>query len=386
MIPSVARGPAGTVPLVRPNTGLVSRILAVKNYTAKRGGLAVNKSRPTKARPIPARSATSTRIDSQSGKLLRLRRLLQRLGSRRSITPPGPGDDHSIMQIWLQNYDKPQLQSIEGGWTVDKNLNGDTIAHVFTYYTTNGYTQDGNDLGGYNRMFAGWVQYSASIFPGIRINGAQHAGRNAARYRHQVPALSGQRWIAVQRQLDGLLPRQPFQRRIVNDAEWFGFGGEVYSSLAIPRRPKIRWAAAGRPPDGWTQAAFARNLRNQSDTTARWSTTTARRKPTRQTEAPNPYTSDAHEQRQHLGKLRLRRRSHAMTARVLAGGAGHASGSSNVAHALVHAASRLLSTLVRPVSGEHLRSCNNNEEWTVSENGWNPPASIAAAYRRRDFG
>ena len=55
--------------------------------------------------------------------------------------PAAPGDDHSIMQTWLQNYDKPQLQSIEGGWTVDKNLNGDTVAHVFSYYTTNGYTK-----------------------------------------------------------------------------------------------------------------------------------------------------------------------------------------------------------------------------------------------------
>jgi Neprosin len=27
--------------------------------------------------------------------------------------------------------------SIEGGWTVDELLNGDTNPHVFTYYTNN---------------------------------------------------------------------------------------------------------------------------------------------------------------------------------------------------------------------------------------------------------
>jgi Neprosin len=56
----------------------------------------------------------------------------------------------TIMQTWVQNYDNPQLQSLEAGWTVDQSLNGDWLPHLFTYYTTNDYSQDGDFLGGYN--------------------------------------------------------------------------------------------------------------------------------------------------------------------------------------------------------------------------------------------
>src|SRR5262249_6892450 len=74
--------------------------------------------------------------------------------------------DHSLMQCGLQNYDNPQRQSLEGGWTVDQSLNGDWQPHLFVYYTTNGYTQDSDNLGGYNQDVDGWVQYSSVIYPG----------------------------------------------------------------------------------------------------------------------------------------------------------------------------------------------------------------------------
>ena len=53
--------------------------------------------------------------------------------------------------------------------------NGDLSPHVFTYYTTNNYAKDGNNLGGYNRQHKGWVQYSGpattgrTLYPGIAI-------------------------------------------------------------------------------------------------------------------------------------------------------------------------------------------------------------------------
>ena len=48
--------------------------------------------------------------------------------------------------------------SSEAGLTVDKNLNGDLSNHIFTFYTTNDYTEEGDNLGGYNRLQKGWVQ------------------------------------------------------------------------------------------------------------------------------------------------------------------------------------------------------------------------------------
>ncbi|MGA3341807.1 MAG: neprosin family prolyl endopeptidase [Methylocella sp.] len=179
--------------------------------------------------------------------------------------PAGPGDDHSIMQTWLQNYDKPQLQSIEAGWTVDKNLNGDTIAHIFTYYTTNGYSADGNNLGGYNRLESGWKQYSASVFPGIRINGVSTPGGQQLDVSIKYQLYQGNWWFAVQGIWMGYYPASLFSGGIGNHAEWVGFGGEVYSSLENPSLTKDQMGSGRQAQDGWTHAAWQRNLRNQSE-------------------------------------------------------------------------------------------------------------------------
>lgn len=263
--PSVARGPAGTVPLVRPNTGLVSRILAVQNYTAKRGGVAVNKSRPNQSEADPSPFGYFHAMDSQSVKCYGCDGFFS-VWDPAINNPAGPGDDHSILQIWLQNYNK-QTQSIEMGWTVDRNLNGDAIAHVFTYYTTNGYAKDGNNLGGYNRIFTGWVQYSPTVFPGIRINGASTQGGTQLDISFKVQIYQGNVWIAVQGNWMGYYPGSLFGNAgIIGGADWFGCGGEVYSSLSNPSQTKDQMGSGRQAQDGWTKAAFVRNLRVQSDT------------------------------------------------------------------------------------------------------------------------
>ena len=55
---------------------------------------------------------------------------------------------------------------MEAGWQEFQDLTGDWVPHLFTYYTTNGYSDDGDNKGGYNRDVDGWVQYDDTIFPG----------------------------------------------------------------------------------------------------------------------------------------------------------------------------------------------------------------------------
>jgi hypothetical protein len=291
--PAAERGPEGTVPVLRPNFSGLERTVDLKHYLSKRGGLLVNKHRRNKHESDPSPFGYFHAIDGQNGTVYGCDGYLS-VWDPTINTPPGPGDDHSIMQIWLQNYDKPQLQSIEGGWTVDKNLNGDTAPHVFTYYTTNGYTQDGNDLGGYNRLVAGWVQYSASIFPGIRINGASTQGSAQLDIAIKFQLYQGNWWIAVQNQWMGYYPGSLFNGGVANDAEWLGFGGEIYSSLANPALTDDQMGSGRQAADGWTHAAFARNLRNQSDTNG----TMVNNNGTAETDTANggadPYTIQMH--------------------------------------------------------------------------------------------
>ncbi len=260
---SIPHGPSGTVPIVRPNSTLVSRILSTTNYT-KRGGVNVNRNRPNQSEADPNPFGYFHAMDSQNVTCFGCDGFFS-VWDPAINDPAGPGDDHSILQIWLQNYDK-QTQSIEMGWTVDRNLNGDTIAHVFTYYTTNGYAKDGNNLGGYNRIYSGWVQYSPTVFPGIRINGASTQGGTQLDISFKVQIYEGNVWIAVQNIWMGYYPGSLFGNAgIMKGAQWFGCGGEVYSSLANPSQTKDQMGSGRQAQDGWTHAAFVRNLRVQSN-------------------------------------------------------------------------------------------------------------------------
>jgi Neprosin len=263
--PAVDRGPAGTVPIVRPEISYLRRTLSLKDFGSKPGGLLVNKKRPNRKPTDPSPFGYFHDIDSQSTTLYGCDGFLS-VWDPVINDPPGPGDDHSLLQTWLQNYDKPLLQSIEAGWTVDTWLNGDTQPHLFVFYTTNGYNTQGNNLGGYNRMYSGWIQYSSKIMPGARINGTSKVGGEQFDISIKYQLYEGNWWFAVQGSWIGYYPASLFNGGLGNHAEWVGFGGEVYSSLADPALTKDQMGSGRQANDGWRYAAFLRNLRNQSNT------------------------------------------------------------------------------------------------------------------------
>jgi hypothetical protein len=274
--PKVERGPAGTVPLVRPDLSRLTRTIALKDYMTKKGGLLVNKGRRNRKPTDPNPAGYFHNIDGQNGVFFGWDGFLN-VWDPAINNPDGAGDDHSILQVWLQNSSAPQLQSLEGGWTVDHSLNGDTQPHIFTYYTTNGYNQDGNNLGGYNTLYSGWVQYSSPsttgsvVFPGIRITGmSTWAGTQtdvSMKFQLYREPNNGQLnwWIAVQGIWMGYYPASLFNGGLGNCVDWVGCGGEVYSSLPNPELTKDQMGSGWQAQAGWTKAAFLRNLRNQSD-------------------------------------------------------------------------------------------------------------------------
>jgi hypothetical protein len=274
--PSIERGPSGTVPIVRPDFSRLTRTVALKDYLNKRGGAQVNRRRRNRRPTDPDPAGYFHNTDSQSGTFYGWDGLFS-VWTPAINSPAGSGDDHSILQVWLQNYDKPQLQSIEGGWTVDQNLNGDALPHIFTYYTTNGYTSDGDNKGGYNTQVGGFVQYSspsttgAVVFPGILVQpsstwgGAQY-GVTMKFQLYQEPTNGEYNWwVAVNGIWMGYYPATLFAGGIGNSVEWIGSGGEVYSSLSNPATTDDQMGSGWQAQAGWTKAAFLSNLRNQTD-------------------------------------------------------------------------------------------------------------------------
>ena len=271
---SIERGPAGTVPILRPDLSRLTKTVSLKDYLTKRGGRKVNKKRPNQKPTDPDPAGYFHNIDNQNGTFYGWDGYLNVWDP--AINTPSGSEDHSILQVWLQNYSKG-TQSLEGGWTVDQGLNGDTQPHIFTYYTTNNYTKDGDNLGGYNRQHKGWVQYSgpsttgSTVFPGIRINGTSVYGGTqydvSMKFQlYQEPNSSDVNWwVAVQGIWMGYYPASLYNGGLGVNVEWIGVGGEVYSGLANPEKTKDQMGSGHHASGGWTKAAFLRNLRNQSN-------------------------------------------------------------------------------------------------------------------------
>jgi hypothetical protein len=263
--PSVERGPAGTVPVLRKNLDALHETTSLKEYLSKRGGLLVNKDRqkgPADPNPFGFFHATSGQGASM-------------LGCSTWLNLWNPyvetSTDHSIMQCGLQNYDNPRLQSLEGGWSVDHSLNGDWAPHLFTYYTTNGYTNDGDNIGGYNQDVDGWVQYSGSIYPGTGWSPLSAQGGAQYGFTLQYELYQNNWWVWVQGaqgQWVGYYPSWLFfggpGRSLFSTlgaiAEWVGFWGEVYSALSNPNQTTTQMGSGRKAEAGWTHACFQKNL------------------------------------------------------------------------------------------------------------------------------
>ena len=179
--------------------------------------------------------------------------------------------DHSISQFGIQNYDNPQLQSLEAGWIHCKDQFGDDLLHCFTYYTTNGYSKDGNDLGGYDTDYTGWVQYDANIYPGVVINAVDWIGIPSYELEIKYQLYQGNWWFELQGTWIGYYPSSLFGSqagKTLNDhAEWCGFWGEVYSALSDTSQTTTSMGSGQRAEVGFPFTAYQRNMQTQTNST-----------------------------------------------------------------------------------------------------------------------
>lgn len=268
-------GPAGNVPILRPDLQKIGAKLnghgSVEQMFVKRGGLGVNRHRPDN-KPTPPNPAGYFHATSAQTVTCYGCEAWYNVWDPRVDIPSSPGDDHSISQTWIQNYQKPQAGSVEAGLTVDHSLNGDAFNHIFSYFTTNGYTADGDNIGGYNRLHKGWIQYNASIFPGTRINGSSTQGAGSQlEIGLKFQLYNGNWWLGFNNNESGpwiwlgYYPASLFGGGLGNFGQWVSFGGEVYSALSNPCSTKDDMGSGRLAASGYSHAAFQRNLMYQSN-------------------------------------------------------------------------------------------------------------------------
>lgn len=175
----------------------------------------------------------------------------------------------SLRRETLHAYFQEEPGSAEAGIQECHQIYGDWIPHLFVYYTTNGYSNDGDNQGGYNQDVAGWIQYDSSIYPGASFSvvstpdGPQYQLFIKYQfYQENWWFRAGDSWI-------GYYPGSLYEGNrsvfssLGDHANWMGWWGEVFQSdqesgLTTTTMGSGYWAESE-----WPWAAFQKNLRYQ---------------------------------------------------------------------------------------------------------------------------
>ena len=264
-------GPAAHVPVLRPDLTRVRNLADLSRAQAKRGGLLFSTRQGITHPPGPIPRGYFHATSSMDDLAVYGTEAWLNVWDPKIDLPSSPGEDHSISQLWLLNDDS-RRQSAEAGLTVDRGINGNVANHLFTYFTTNGYQDDGDNIGGYNRSHKGWVQYHPLIYPGIALKGAStQAGSPQLEVGLKYQLWQGNWWLGVSSDESkpwtwiGYYPGSLYGGGLATMARWVGWGGEVYSALGNPCATKDQMGSGRHAAKGWTHACYQRLIRYQTD-------------------------------------------------------------------------------------------------------------------------
>jgi hypothetical protein len=119
-------------------------------------------------------------------------------------------DDFSLIQVAMSNNELGYLQTVEAGLQAYYGLTGHWDSRLFVFYTTNGYTVSGDNLGGYNRDVLGWVQVDDKIFPETAFEPYSVPGGAQIQVSIKYQLYAGNWWLNVQGRWIGYYPARLF--------------------------------------------------------------------------------------------------------------------------------------------------------------------------------
>jgi hypothetical protein len=138
--------------------------------------------------------------------------------------------DFSLLQTAVTNSANGG-QTLEAGWI--NYPNQVSVPHLFTYYTTDGYASQGDNVGGWNQDAAGWVQYDSVIFPGTGF--APNSVDGGTQYEMEIQYLlyQGNWWLWVLDRWIGYYPAHLFSDNIsgatlATSSDSIFYYGEIY--------------------------------------------------------------------------------------------------------------------------------------------------------------
>jgi hypothetical protein len=179
-------------------------------------------------------------------------------------------NEFSLMQTSVSNNESGVKQTVEAGWQVYKQLYGDWVPHLFIFYTTNGYREQGDGKGGYNTDVDGWVQFDNQIFPRSTFSAMSVRGGDQFQVHIKVQLWRSNWWIRVQGRWMGYYPEALFQgggstfSSLGDHANRVSFYGEITDQPKDKRDTRTDMGSGLFADRRWRWAAFQRNLKRQT--------------------------------------------------------------------------------------------------------------------------
>jgi|SwirhisoilCB3_FD_contig_91_112876_length_1353_multi_6_in_0_out_0_1 hypothetical protein len=261
----VERGPRGTVPILRKKLEALGYTRSLKKYLSKTRGHRIARLGRT---GFPAPEEDGTHRYGSSGQSIIC------FGGEGQLSCFDPytesSDDFSLIQIGLSNSDLGFLQTVEAGWQECQDITGDWVPHLFVYYTTNGYSDDGDNKGGYNTDVDGWVQYDNVIFPGSTFTPYSVRGGDQFKMTIKYQLWQNNWWFACQGRWIGYYPASLFMGNqsvfstLGDHADHIGFWGEVFDSDDVAGRTSTDMGSGYFGEAGWQWAGYMHNLSAQT--------------------------------------------------------------------------------------------------------------------------
>lgn len=263
----VERGPEGTVPVLRKDLDSIRFGQPLRKLLGKYPYVDFMTLRDGRLTPAPSVDGPHRYADTQQRVIC--------FGGEGVLSAFDPycenPDDFSLMQITVSNMDTGRLQTVEAGWQERKDSYGDWMPHLFTYYTTNGYTDDDDNVGGYNEDVDGWVQHDNSVHPGAISSPTSTRGGEQYVMQIKYQLWRDNWWLMCNGRWLGYYPAHLFMGNqsvfstLGDHGDRISFYGEIYDSNETPGKTRTDMGSGYWPEYGWQWAAYQRNLLVQTD-------------------------------------------------------------------------------------------------------------------------
>ncbi|KAI3332209.1 hypothetical protein HD806DRAFT_185979 [Xylariaceae sp. AK1471] len=153
-------------------------------------------------------------------------------------------------------------QTVEAGWI---NYPGQIAApHLFSYFTTNGYSADADNVGGWNRDHAGWVQVDSTIYPGISFSPMSTDGGSQYELEIGYYLQDGNWWLWCLDHYIGYYPASLFSQGVnaadtlADHSDLIDFYGEIYNSETAMTTTDM--GSGEFPQTGFGKSAYIHNI------------------------------------------------------------------------------------------------------------------------------